>query len=84
MADSERQASYDITFMGKFLKRIQMNLFAEQRITDFENKLIVIKEDRMKGDGLGVWGLAYAHYGVWNDWPTGTCCIAQRTLPNIL
>ena len=29
-------------------------------------------------------GLAYAHWGVWNDWPTGTWCIAQWILPNIL
>ena len=39
------------------------------------------------GGGLG-WtgslGLAYAHWGIWNDWPVGTCCIAQGTLPNIL
>ena len=25
-----------------------------------------------------------AHWGIWNDWPTGACCIAQETLPNIL
>ena len=24
------------------------------------------------------------HYGIWNDWPVGTCSIAQGTLPNIL
>ena len=29
-------------------------------------------------------GLACAHYSRWNGWPTNTCCIAQRTLPNIL
>ena len=29
-------------------------------------------------------GLTYAHWGIWNDWPMGTCCIAQRTQPNIL
>jgi len=29
-------------------------------------------------------GLAYAHCGKWNDWPTGACCIAWGTLPNIL
>ena len=29
-------------------------------------------------------GFAYAQRGTWNDWPIGTGCIAQRTLPNIL
>ena len=28
--------------------------------------------------------LAYAHWGIWNDWSMGTCCIAQGTLPNSL
>ena len=32
----------------------------------------------------GGWGMAGAHCGIWNDWPMGTCCMAQRTLPNIL
>ena len=32
------------------------------------------------------WGfrVGIGHYYIWNDWPTGTCCIAWRTLPNIL
>ena len=38
--------------------------------------------------GVGRWtgglGLARAYWGLWNDWPTGTCCGAGGTLPNIL
>ena len=34
--------------------------------------------------GTGGGGLAYAHCGTWHDWPTGTCSIAEGTLPNIL
>ena len=31
------------------------------------------------------WALgAYVHWGIWNDWPIGTFCTAQWTLPNIL
>ena len=30
------------------------------------------------------WGLTYAYRGTGNDWPTGTCCIAQRIPPSIL
>ena len=42
-----------------------------------------------KGSGVGGrWmedlGLAYAPCGVWDDWPVGTCCLAQGILPNIL
>ena len=29
-------------------------------------------------------GLAYAHWGIWDDWSMGTCCIAQRTLASNL
>ena len=67
---------------GLFLKRIQMNLFAEQKQTDFE-KLIVIKGDRWRWWTGGL-KQAYAHGCIQNDWPTGTCPIAQSTLPNIL
>ena len=41
--------------------------------------------------GTGVWEgwnrgleLVYTHCGIWNDWPMGTCSIAQATLPHIL
>ena len=38
-----------------------------------------------EGEGwTGGLGLAYVHCGIWNDWPTATCCIAQGTLHNIL
>ena len=50
-------------------------------------KPMVTKGDRL-GEGEEEWtgglGLAYAHHGIWNDWPTGTCCIAQGILPNVL
>jgi len=29
-------------------------------------------------------GLAYAHYGIWDGWPTENCYVAQGTLSNIL
>ena len=55
------------------------------RLTNFEHELVVTKGDRFREKGLTWgWGLAYAHCGIWNDWPTGTCCIAQGTLLNIL
>ena len=37
-----------------------------------------------KSRWTGGLGLTHAHCGVWNDWPTGTCCIEQGTPPNIL
>ena len=56
-----------------------------KRLTDFENKLMVIKGDRQWGEGsTGDLRLAYAHCGIWNDWSMGTCCIAQRIPPNFL
>ena len=64
----------------RILKRIQRNLFSEQKqTTNFENKL-------SRGDSCGEgWtgglGLAYAHCGIWNIWPMRICYIAQRTLP---
>ena len=54
------------------------------RLTDFENKLMVTKADRWGEGWTAGLGLAYAHCGMWNDWPKETCCIAQGTLPSIL
>ena len=45
----------DTTGMRNLKKRIQMNLVADgNRLTDFENKLMVTKGDRW-GDALGFW-----------------------------
>ena len=65
-------------------KRIQMNLFAEQKETDRLWKTWLPKETGLGGSGLGGLGLTYVPSGIWNDWPPGTCCIAQSTLLNIL
>ena len=34
------------------------------------------------GMDTGGLGLAYAHCSIYNDWPVGTGCIVQGTLPN--
>ena len=69
--------------MWNLRERIQMNLFQNRnRFTHFV-KLMVSKADRCWG-GRWTGGLAYAHWGIWNYWPTWTCCIAKRTLPSIL
>ena len=66
------------------LKRIQTNLSAEQKQTHrLENKLMVTKGDRREAWTSGL-GLAYAHCGIWNDWPMEKYWIAQGSLPNIL
>ena len=68
----------------EFKNRIKMNLPNRKRITDFENKLMVTKGNRWYGGRNWEFGLAHAHCGVRNDWPTGNCYIAQGTLPKIL
>ena len=35
-------------------------------------------------DGFWGLGLPYGDCGIWNDCSKGNCCIAERTLPNIL
>ena len=52
-----------------------MNLPAEQKQTRRHRKQTY---DYQRGqDGwIGSLGLAYAHCGIWNDFPTGTSCIA--------
>jgi len=53
--------------------------------TDFENKLMVSKGEKVGARGwTGGLGLTYAHCDIRNDWPMGACCIAQKILHNIL
>ena len=83
---NEKQTSYDMTYMWN-LKKDTNELIAEQRQTHrLENKLMVTTGDKWWWWGGRDWslGLAQARYDIWNDWPTGTCDIAQGTLPNIL
>ena len=61
----------------------------EKRVQKKKEKRVQTNLWLPKGTGQGEgWtgglGLASAHGDVWNDWPTGTCCIVQGTLPNIL
>ena len=62
-----------------------MNLFAEQKQT---HRLWKQTFGYQRGEVVGrnrlSLRLAYAHFGMWNDWPSGTCSMVQGTLPNIL
>ena len=62
-----------------------MNLFAEQKQTQTLKTNLWLPKGMGGEEGWTVGlGLAYAHLGIRSDWPIGTCCIAQRTLPSIL
>ena len=66
-------------------KKIQMNLFAEQKRTQrLCEQTMVPEEDRCQERWTEGLGPSQAHCGTWNGWPTGTCCTAQGTLLNIL
>ena len=52
-------------------KRIQINLFAKQTDSQTLKNLWLPKEASRGGEGwTGGLGLAYAHWGIWNDQPT--------------
>ena len=68
-------------------KKRDKNELICRRETDSQTlkKLWLPKEtDREWEGGTGGLGLAYAHWGIWNDWPMGTCTRALRTLASIL
>ena len=55
-SDKEIQISYDITFMRNLKKWYKWTYLQNtNRLTDIENKLMVIKGDSGGGDKLGVW-----------------------------
>ena len=65
-------------------KKIQVNLFAKWKQTHklWETYGYQREQEGAGRDGLGVWDW-HMHRGMWNDWSTGTYCIAQRPLSNI-
>ena len=65
-------------------KMIQMNLRGRNRLTDFKNKLMVMKGVKWGRDKLGVWD-SHLHTSIYKiDNQQGLNCIAQRTLLSIL
>ena len=61
-----------------------MYLQNRNRLTDFENKPVITKVEVVGVRKICELGMAYAHYGMWNSWSLGTCCIAEGNLLNSL
>ena len=55
-------------YMESF-KKMQMNLLQNRnRLTNFENKHMITKGDRLGEGGTGGLGLSYAPYCIWKEW----------------
>ena len=63
-SDRERQISYDITYMWNLKKWYRWTYLQNRnRFTDFKNKLMVTKGERLDGEGkIRSLGLTYTHY----------------------
>ena len=56
--DRERKISHDITFMWNLKKWYKWTYLQNRnRLTDFENKIMVTKEERCGGGGRDKWGV---------------------------
>ena len=69
---SQRQISYDITFLWHLKKMIQMYLQNRNRFTSFKNKLMVTKSESCRlgmkwGLGIGICTLLYMEWVVNGD-----------------
>ena len=60
----------------------QMNLSAEKKLTDMENRLVVA--EREVGGWIGNLGLIHANDGFWSGSPMRSCCTAQGTISSHL
>ena len=54
VSQTERQISYDISYMWNLKKMAQMKLQNRSRVTDVENKFMAMKGEK-RGDKLGDW-----------------------------
>ena len=78
------KTSCDITYMWNLKKKGDTNELVCRTDSQTLKNLWLPMTWWWWGGWTGGLGLAYAHWGICNDWPVETCCIAQRPLPNIL
>ena len=62
----------------------QMNLSAEKKIMDLENRPVVAKAEGEGVGWLGSLGLINANYCLWNGLAMTFCCVALGTLSSHL
>ena len=72
-----------ISLMSEIKKKDTNELICKTETDSWALKNFWLSKGTGKG-GTGVLGLAYAHGGIWNHWPGGTCCMAQGTLLSVL
>ena len=58
----------------------QMNLSAEKKITDLENRLVVAKGEGGGVGWMGSLGFIDANYCLWSGLATRSCCVALETM----
>ena len=89
VSHNERQTSYDITCKQNQKKKKKgyrwTYLQKRNKLTDFENKLMVTKEDRWRREWMDwVFGIGIATLRNMHSLANTTCYISQGTLFNIL
>ena len=88
-SERERQIPYGIIVCGiikkKGYKWTYSFVWIEEKQIHRLLKIYDYQREQVwgKGQTRGL-GLAYAYWGIRNDWPTGICCITQGTLLDIL
>ena len=77
--ERERQIPYGITYIWNLIYS-QMNLSAEKKIVDVENRLVVAKGEGKGVGWIGSLGLIDANYCLWNGLAMKSCCVALGTM----
>ena len=60
------------------------NLSTEKKITDLENRLMVVQGEEEGVRGIESLGSTDANYCSWNGFTMRSCCVALRTLSRYL
>ena len=77
-SDRERQTSYDSTYMWKLKNNTNEHFYKTEKDPQTLKTNSWLPKGTGWGEGLiGGLGMVYAHYCLWNEWSTGSCCIAQ-------
>ena len=83
-SETERQTSYNITYVWNLKKGYKWTYFQNRNRQTLKINLWLPKETS-RGEGwIGDLGIGIRTLWYMDDWVNGICCMAQRTLSNIL
>ena len=84
LSQKEKDKYHMISLISGIQYKAQMNLSAEKKIMDLQNRFVVAKGEGEGVRWLGSWRLIDTNYCLWNGLEMRSCCVARGTMSSHL